>query len=634
MNQKRSVRTPAALVVVAVLLAACDAAPAQSSPTNKCPRLAPGSTAVNPPEVFSSNGLLEVNLTFERSDVNGEARFCYLTGRGQLAPTLHVLPGDKLVLHLKNNLPPSSAPTVHMHGANTAQGCGGGEMNESSTNVHFHGTTLPPVCHQDDVLNTLVQPNENFDYVIQIPKNQPPGLYWYHPHPHGFTELQVQGGASAALVVDGIEQVYPELAELPQRLLIVRDQKLGATQAAVKNDLDKPSWDLSLNFVEVKYPEYTPSVIQTRPKQRELWRVLNAAADALLDLQVLVNNVPQPLKVYAIDGVPLAKGATLRLETLSLDPGARVEVVFTAPDAGQTAVLVTRKHDTGPGGDSDPARPIAKIIASDNAVLPSVGKKLAAVITTPLAFDGLASETPAAIRKLEFSEEMGKDDANTSFFISTVPGMHARFRFDDPPKFKVHQGTVEEWTIQNTAREDHTFHIHQVHFKVLKVNGQAVNDPSVRDTVTLPYWKGTGPYPSVTVRMDFRDPTIVGIFPFHCHILAHEDSGMMAKLEVLPPALPTQITFDITPKDPAVGTPVTFTARLSGFKKDAALGGYVDFVVDGGGHPAFGIENGIASYTTTFRTAGTHKLSVKYKGDDVYAPSVSPEIQLVVRPGK
>ena len=69
---------------------------------------------------------------------------------------------------------------------------------------------------------------------------------------------------------------------------------------------------------------------------------------------------------------------------------------------------------------------------------------------------------------------------------------------------------------------------------MLEVNGQPVNDPAIRDTVDLPYWSGSGPYPSVKVRMDFRDPNIVGTFVYHCHILQHEDAGMMAAIQVLP----------------------------------------------------------------------------------------------------
>ena len=92
------------------------------------------------------------------------------------------------------------------------------------------------------------------------------------------------------------------------------------------------------------------------------------------------------------------------------------------------------------------------------------------------------------------------------------------------PNIVVHSGTVEDWVVQNTALEDHIFHIHQLHFQVLEVNGQPVNDPAIRDTVDLPYWSGSGPYPSVKVRMDFRDPNIVGTFVYHCHILQHEDA--------------------------------------------------------------------------------------------------------------
>jgi len=56
----------------------------------------------------------------------------------------------------------------------------------------------------------------------------------------------------------------------------------------------------------------------------------------------------------------------------------------------------------------------------------------------------------------------------------------------------------------------------------------------MRDTVNVHFWEGKGPYHSVTLRMDFRDPNIAGTFVYHCHVLAHEDSGMMAKIQVDP----------------------------------------------------------------------------------------------------
>lgn len=82
--------------------------------------------------------------------------------------------------------------------------------------------------------------------------------------------------------------------------------------------------------------------------------------------------------------------------------------------------------------------------------------------------------------------------------------------------------------------ESHAFHIHQLHFLVTAINGVSVPSPYMADTVTIPNWTGSGAYPSVTVRMDFRDPNIAGSFVYHCHILDHEDGGMMATIVVSP----------------------------------------------------------------------------------------------------
>jgi FtsP/CotA-like multicopper oxidase with cupredoxin domain len=159
--------------------------------------------------------------------------FCYLLADGTQAPTLRLNPGDLLLLHLKNALVdreagaaidmPSHDPMMASMGAP----CGNGAMTALSTNLHFHGLTIPPLCHQDDVLKTLIQPGDPaFEYRIRIPPDEPPGLYWYHPHVHGYSKLQVLGGASGALIVEGIERANAAVANLPERVLIVRDQDL------------------------------------------------------------------------------------------------------------------------------------------------------------------------------------------------------------------------------------------------------------------------------------------------------------------------------------------------------------------------------------------------------------------------
>ena len=97
------------------------------------------------------------------------------------------------------------------------------------------------------------------------------------------------------------------------------------------------------------------------------------------------------------------------------------------------------------------------------------------------------------------------------------------------------QGDVEDWIIENRSTELHAFHIHQVHFMLLDYFGAPVNEPFLRDTINVPFYDGkTLQYPSVKIRLDFRDPNAVGTFVYHCHLLEHEDGGMMGLIRVEP----------------------------------------------------------------------------------------------------
>ena len=126
--------------------------------------------------------------------------------------------------------------------------------------------------------------------------------------------------------------------------------------------------------------------------------------------------------------------------------------------------------------------------------------------------------------------------ADAAKFFIVVDGQDAKvYNPDDPPAIVTTKGSVEDWTIENRTFEVHDFHIHQIHFLVLEVNGTPVprKERQWRDTYQVPYWTGSGPYPSIKIRMDFRG-AIAGDFVYHCHILDHEDRGMMAIIRVLP----------------------------------------------------------------------------------------------------
>ena len=515
---------------------------------NPCPRPRVGSVAIPPKDLYSSNGSLSTEFSFRAfTDIYGRKFYCYIAGDGSQAPTLRVRPGDEVVIKLKNQLPADSAGPHALHDMEIHGACGSGKMTAATTNLHFHGLSIPPACHQDDVLSTLVQPSESgYEYRFKIPRNQPPGLYWYHPHPHGFSEGQVLGGASGALIVEGIERSNPKLAGLPERVIVLRDL-LGGGVAADTADGDgpEPSKDISIDFVPILHPANAPAAMVAKPNQREFWRILNASADTYFDLQVRTGpslaetKVPLPLELVATDGAPAGRDPVAGRTDIFLPPGARAEVVLTTPPEGVFARLVTLRYDTGPDGESTPSRVIANLFSSSQA--PGAASYIPdSPVTRQTKFAGLIDAAPVRERKLYFSEKR-RDPANPksplSYFI-TLEGKQPR-PFDvsaTKPDITVRQGTVEDWVIENRAQEAHAFHIHQIHFQVLARDGQTVNEPLLRDTIDLPYWDGKNPrYPSVKLRMDFRDPNIVGTFLYHCHILEHEDGGMMGSIRVVPP---------------------------------------------------------------------------------------------------
>ena len=548
-----------------------------------CPRPLIGSFVPEPEDLRSENGVLKVELTYTNfRDARGQLHFCYRDNNGSQAPNLRLKPGDWLELTLKNELREElSADPVHDHARQSGKSgstCGSGLMDSLATNLHFHGLSVPPVCHQDDVLNTFISPSgPAFEYRLQIPPDQPPGVYWYHPHVHGMSNVQVQGGASGALIVEGIERANPVVAGLPERVLIVRDQEL-LTPDAVPNatmvmpelppsrDPDgdilnigtgagKPSKDLSLNYVVVPYPDYAPSLILMRPSERQLWRILNASAITYLDLRILFNGVPQPLGQVSLDGVPVDqsvssnhgeapaagadKNGIVWQQHIDLPPGGRADFVFQGPPTGVYGNLITHAVDTGPAGENDPIRPLANIVAKADAPEPrSILPTTNAAVATQSVASQLSNIKPTRTRKLYFSERPS-DPANPNsrtVFMLTVDGQKEE-PYDPAataPNIIVKQGDVEDWVIENRSLELHAFHIHQLHFLLTDLNGAPVQDGFLRDTVNVGFWDGKNAvYPSVRLRMDFRNPKIVGTFVYHCHLLEHEDGGMMGTIRVI-----------------------------------------------------------------------------------------------------
>ena len=254
------------------------------------------------------------------------------------------------------------------------------------------------------------------------------------------------------------------------------------------------------------------------------------------------------MQVVAIDGVPVNSqdgtqfGTLIPVTHFTLPTASRVELIVKAPPASvQLAQLLTLGINTGPDGDNDPQRPLATIKLArpdddrDGGNDDKVGS-FTAMTPNRQRFAGLGS-APVAVKRTVFFDEIQP----TTFFMA-VEGQPAQvFDPNRGPSIVATQGTVEEWTVQNRAAENHEFHFHQLHFRVESQNNFELNGsqqaPAITgqylDMIQVPFWDRdpNHPFPSVTLRIDFRGNDI-GDFVFHCHILGHEDLGMMNILRV------------------------------------------------------------------------------------------------------
>jgi FtsP/CotA-like multicopper oxidase with cupredoxin domain len=351
--------------------------------------------------------------------------------------------------------------------------------------------------------------------------------------------------------VDGLENFQTQVSGLPSRVLVMRDANtVGASLPPGSTDpygKVVPTWDISLNNVPLNYiagVDMESPVVEMKVGQPELWRVVNAGADSVLDFQIIYDGKPQPLTIVALDGVPTSSqdgtriGKPIVKSTIPMLPGNRAEFIVTPPGPHVAkAVMQTLTIDTGPAGDSDPSRTLAQIVTSrTGTALPLLP---VAKATWPQRFEGLEVAPVTTKRKLYFSEVISNPadpSSPTDFFITVDGAKPVKFAMGLAPAIVTNNGVVEEWTIENHSPELHAFHIHQIHFKLEQLNGQPVTakDAQFYDDYPIPGWTGSGPYPSIKVKMDFRSPTIVGDFVYHCHILGHEDNGMMAVIRVLP----------------------------------------------------------------------------------------------------
>src|SRR5258706_468545 len=458
----------------------------------------PAGRLSNSQELRAKNHTLSLTLHAGIAS-NGKNSF-YFNGQPN-APTLRLSPGDQLKISYINDLP-----------TKPPEKCLAGPCMDM-TNLHFHGMTVSPDAPQDDVLTMLAMPGKKLSYTVQIPKDHPPGLYWYHTHPHGESYRQVLDGMSGAIVIEGIESYFPALAGLPERVVVVRGRSIekDAQSAELKQSVDLSS---DVCGGEKEPPEEIMTVngfvrpqIAIAPGERQFWRVVNASADRYVDLQV----EGQTFEIVAMDGMPIARHdpdhRTRSADHVSLPPAGRLEAIVTGPTTGGPHRLISHCVDTGPDGDPNPAMVLADIVPQSKADSPAKAAK---------------SSLKPDFKPLDVTAEEKAPPRFTVVFTEDKNGFYIngeKFAVDAAPMVRAKIGSYQHWRIVNASGELHPMHIHQVHFLPYAENEKPIANPVWLDTVNVPYGG------DVDVIIDLYHPVVRGMSVLLYPFLNHPDKS-------------------------------------------------------------------------------------------------------------
>lgn len=433
-------------------------------------------------EAYSREGILETTVIIdEQEGIVGNESVKAITYNGSVnGPTLHVKPGERMVLYYVNKL-------------------------DQPTNVHFHGLHVSPLGSSDNIFR-VIGPRENTKYVLDIPIDHARGTFWYHSHLHGLATDQVSGGLSGLVVIEGLEGLLPdELRNITQQTFIMRGF---------------PWHYWHLNYTSPTYQTINGKinpVLGISPGETQLWRFANIDPGTFYNITLPGHT----FRVIEQDGSPVWEAWDTNY--LVIAAGKRFSVLVTGGENG-TYPLKMLPYS---GGTTHPYPEVnlATINVQGNA-----GAETAEVNALSLVpRHDLGDLGIHEIRELVYSASESNTTMNR-FGEQGTNMINGKVFDHNRVDQTVNLGNLEEWHIKNIDGDDHTFHIHINDFQVMSVNGQPYEAHGLQDTVILP---ANG---EVVVRIPFED--FVGRFVYHCHILPHEDTGMMGTVEVVDPFTP------------------------------------------------------------------------------------------------
>jgi FtsP/CotA-like multicopper oxidase with cupredoxin domain len=453
--------------------------------------------------------------------------------------------GDRVLVDYVNNLAPVPPPSVMRMDR---------PHEWTTTNLHTHGLHVSPSGISDNVFLSIA-PGHSQHYEIDLPADHPAGIFWYHPHRHGAVTQQVRAGMAGMLIVRGDIDQVPEVKAAKEQVMVLQSIELGDDFQLLEPIPDPTKTQAFFPRTKVLYTVngvLTPKVTMY-PGEVQRWRILNGAEGKYMSIRLQDHQ----FNTMAWDGLTMA--APESDENLLLSSGNRVEVLVKAGAPGTYALTLTPGSSQKPNipGMPEPASPADRISTKQFATMgkaamagmvpaanmpdmTQVGGELdvRTILTVVVTGSGPEMALPTALpafnppmapvtRKREFAFTVQRDASGEfiSFGVDGIP-------FDpDAAPYTAALSTTEEWTLVNAhdaklMDHAHVFHIHVNPFKITKINGRPVTTPMWRDTYVLS--KTTGD--SLTFETNFADYR--GKFVEHCHVLGHEDLGMMSSIEV------------------------------------------------------------------------------------------------------
>jgi FtsP/CotA-like multicopper oxidase with cupredoxin domain len=431
------------------------------------------------PNRSSVPGVVEVRLTAAPARIallpGGPLADVYAYNGSVPGPTLELHEGDRVIIHFRNDLP-------------------------EPTTVHWHGLNLP--ADADGSPFYPVPPGGEYDYKFTVGAGTA-GTYWYHPHPDGRSGYQIAKGLFGAIIIRAPDD---PLRGIPERLLILADNRFGPDGAIDLPHPDSPLGQMDMeNGREGDILFVNGRVLPTvsiRPGAVERWRIINASAARVYRLAIAGQRLLHVgsdgglfERPEAVDELVLANSERVELlvrgdgtpgthTTLQALPYDRYDPHTRPADWTQPRDLLTLAYS-----GERPRRPVA--IPATLRVIPALDTAAASATRLVVLSQGLINGKTMDMNRIDFSGRLG---------------------------------TTEIWEIENVVGMDHPFHLHGFHFQVLDRNGVPVPFRSWKDSINVPKHE--------TVRIIVRFDGYPGKWMYHCHILDHEDQGMMGVLEL------------------------------------------------------------------------------------------------------